>query len=127
MISKGSTTPVCHADAGELLTLPWGHLAVTASAKVGNSASLTFGRATILAGHNNPRHRHPNCDEILHVLSGCIEHSLGDARYIMEPGDTISIPQGVWHQAVALGKQDAEVIICFNSPDRITEIDDRLP
>ena len=40
----------------------------------------------------------------------------------MEAGDTVSIPQGVWHQLRALGDQDVEIAICFNSADRLTEI-----
>ncbi len=85
---------------------------------------MSFGRVTIRAGKENPRHRHPNCDEILHVLSGCLEHTLGDERFTMEPGDTISIPEGIWHQAHVIGEEDAEIVICFSSADRITEIDE---
>jgi uncharacterized cupin superfamily protein len=47
---------------------------------------------TIKAGQANPRHRHPNCDEILHLISGRLEHTLGDERMILELGDSISIP-----------------------------------
>ncbi len=82
---------------------------------------MTFGRVTIRAGQANPRHRHPNCDEILHLLAGRVEHSLGLERCIMEAGDTISIPGGAWHNARALGDEDAEMVICFSSPDRQTE------
>jgi quercetin dioxygenase-like cupin family protein len=83
---------------------------------------MSFGRVTIRAGEANPRHRHPNCDEILHLLSGRLEHSLSGTKCIMEAGDTISIPQGAWHQARAIGDEDAEVVICFSSADRLTEI-----
>jgi quercetin dioxygenase-like cupin family protein len=85
---------------------------------------MTFGRATILAGRHNPRHRHPNCDEILHVISGQLEHTLGEERVVLNAGDTISIPKGIWHQAHAVGAEDAEVVICFSSADRMTELDE---
>lgn len=39
----------------------------------------------------------------------------------MEAGDTISIPTGVWHNARALGNEDAEMTISFSSADRETE------
>ena len=112
---------ICRAAAGEVLDSPWGRLVWSASRQLGNSMTMTFGRTTILAGRQNPRHRHPNCDEILHVLSGRVEHLLGEELCTLEPGDTISIPQGVWHQARALGDHDADVVICFSSADRITE------
>jgi len=115
---------VCRPQDGENLEVPWGVIGWSASHQIGNSTTMTFGRATIRAGQGNPRHRHPNCDEILHLLSGCIEHTLGEERFILEAGDTISIPQGVWHQATVFGEEDAEMVICFSSADRITEMDD---
>jgi quercetin dioxygenase-like cupin family protein len=102
--------------------LPWGRLEWITSEAQGNSTTMTFGRVTIKAGQANPRHRHPNCDEILHLLSGRLEHSLGDDQtFIMEAGDTISIPTGVFHNARALGSDDAVMVICFSAADRQTE------
>ena len=117
------STPVRKLADCEVIDQPWGTLRWLVSRTLGNSATMTFGRATIPAGIENPRHRHPNCDEILHVLSGRIEHSLGEERFTMEPGDTISIPAGVWHNAHALGDVDAVTVICFSSADRETEIE----
>jgi quercetin dioxygenase-like cupin family protein len=82
---------------------------------------MTFGRVVIPADQENPRHRHPNCDEILHLLSGRIEHSLGEESFVLQVGDTISIPAGQWHNAKALDGVDAEMVICFSSADRQTE------
>ena len=114
-------SPVRKLVDGELIAQ--GALRWLVSRDLGNSATMTFGRATIPGGIENPRHRHPNCDEILHLLSGRIEHSLGDDRFTMEPGDTISIPAGMWHNARALGDEDAETVICFSSADRETEFE----
>ena len=116
-------SPILKLADGELIDQPWGALRWLVSRKIGNSATMTFGRVTIPAGIGNPRHRHPNCDEILHLLSGRIEHSLGGERFTMEPGDTIAIPAGVWHNARALGVEDAEMVISFSSADRETEIE----
>ena len=52
----------------------WGELVWYANGKMGNSATMTFGRAVLKPGHDNFRHSHPNCEEILHVLSGHIVH-----------------------------------------------------
>lgn len=114
--------PLCRQADGEVLETSWGHLVWTASRRIGNSQSMSFGRVVIRAGEANPRHRHPNCDEILHLLSGRLEHSLAGAKIIMEAGDTIAIPQGAWHQARAIGDEDAELVICFSSAERLTEI-----
>ena len=116
-------SPVCKSSAAEKIDLPWGRLCWLASSKLGNSTTMTFGRATISPGHASPRHRHPNCDEILHVLSGRVEHTLEDQRFILEAGDTISLPAGLWHNAIVLGDVSAEMIICFSSADRETELE----
>jgi len=105
----------------ETLDLPWGKIVWLVSRGLGNSETMTFGRVTINAGDANPRHRHPNCDEILFLLSGRLEHSLGDERFVMEAGDVISIPKGAWHNARALGDENAEMAISFSSADRETE------
>lgn len=117
---------LCRAAKGEVIETAWGRLVWTASGPVGNSNTMSLGRATIRAGMENPRHRHPNCDEILHVIEGRIEHIQDDVRYILEPGDTVSIPKGVWHQARSLGSEDAQVVICFDSPNRLTEMDSSI-
>jgi quercetin dioxygenase-like cupin family protein len=116
------TKALCRVADGEIFDTSWGGIVWSASGQIGNSTTMTFGRATIRAGQSNPRHRHPNCDEILHVLAGRIEHTLGEERCTMEFGDTISIPKGVWHQARALEGADAVIAICFDSPDRLTEV-----
>lgn len=109
------------ATEGEVLDLDWGQIVWKAARNLGNSETMTFGLVTIKAGAANPRHRHPNCDEILHLISGHIEHSLGDETFEMNAGDTISIPVGVVHNARNLAATDAQMTICFSSADRQTE------
>jgi quercetin dioxygenase-like cupin family protein len=116
-------TPVRMPAEGILIDQPWGKLTWLASRELGNSTTMTFGRVIIPAGQTNPRHRHPNCDEILHLLSGRLEHSLGEQKFLLNPGDTISIPAGQWHNAHALNGMDAEMVICFSSADRETEFE----
>jgi quercetin dioxygenase-like cupin family protein len=79
---------------------------------------MTIGRCYIDPGKANPRHYHPNCDEVLHVLHGTIEHSAGDELVTMGPGDTISIPAGILHNARNIGADQAVFVIAFSSADR---------
>ena len=116
------TRPV-RTDPSAAAAMPWGRIQWLVSGELTHGTNVTFGYVEIEAGAKNPLMRHPNCDEILHVLSGRIEHSLGAERFTMEPGDTISIPAGVWHNAHALGDEDAETVICFSSADRETEFE----
>ena len=107
-------------NEGQVLIFDWGQIEWLISGAQGNSQTMTFGRVTIKAGHANPRHQHPNCDEILHLLSGTIEHSLRDEKFIMQAGDSISIPTGVFHNARTISVEDAVMLIAFSSPDRQT-------
>lgn len=115
------TPAICTATSAEILDQEWGRIVWSASQSLGNSTTMTFGRVSLKPGHGTPRHRHPNCDEILHVLSGSVEHSLGDDHFTLHAGDTISIPTGVWHHAQVISEGGAELVICFSSADRQTE------
>ncbi|MCG3179738.1 MAG: hypothetical protein BIFFINMI_02081 [Phycisphaerae bacterium] len=113
-------------DGAAEAAFDWGTITWLVSGELGNSDTMTFGRVLIRAGQANPRHMHPNCDEVLHVLSGRLEHTLGDESFPMGPGDTISIPTGVLHNARAVGDQDALCVIAFSAPDRRTIMESDL-
>ncbi len=101
-----------------IVPFPWGHLVWYASGELGNSDTMTVGRAVIRPGQQNPRHYHPNCDEVLHVLEGRILHSMGERTVEMAAGDTVSIPTGVPHNARNIGTEDAVLLISFSTADR---------
>jgi quercetin dioxygenase-like cupin family protein len=98
---------------------PWGELVWYASRELGNSTHVTTGQATIRPGQQNPPHWHPNCDEVLHVLSGHIMNWMGDQKVEMKAGDTVVIPEGVVHYAQNIGTEDAVLTIAYNSADRV--------
>ena len=113
----GQMTP---ADKVLVEDQPWGRLEWMVSGALGNSATMTVGRCYIRPGEQNPRHYHPNCDEVLHVLQGTIEHSVDGDRITMGAGDTISIPSGALHNARNIGADEAIFVISFSAPDRQT-------
>lgn len=97
-----------------------GDLTWLASRELGNSAEMTVGRAVVRAGMANPRHYHPNCEEVLHVLEGTIIHTIGDREIELSAGDTITIPAQVVHNARNPGEKDALLFICFSAANRQT-------
>ncbi|MBW3625935.1 MAG: cupin domain-containing protein [Armatimonadetes bacterium] len=96
----------------------WGSLRWLASREVGNAEGLTLGRVVIRSGRSNPRHCHPSCEEVLYLLSGRLEHTLGDETFTLRPGDTLSIPPGVFHNARSTGEEDAEMIVAYSTGER---------
>lgn len=109
---------VARPAENKVVEYPWGRITWYVSRELGNSDTLTVGQAIIKPGRENPRHYHPNCDEVLHVSKGRILHTMGDRTVEMLEGDTVSIPTGVRHNARNIGTQDAVLAISFSSADR---------
>jgi len=105
-------------DDNRVIQMPWGHLRWFTSAELGNTRTVTTGIAVLRPGKSNPRHYHPNCDEILHLISGKISHTMNEVAVEMNPGDTVSIPQGVLHNASNIGTEDAVMAISFSTAYR---------
>ena len=105
-------------NKNEFVEKEWGSLRWVANGELGNSEYMTVGRVIIKKGCSNPRHSHSNCEEVLYLLKGTLEHTFGDERAVLEPGDTITVPQGVLHNAVNTGSEDAEMIVVYSSAFR---------
>jgi len=97
---------------------PWGALQWLAGGKIGNAAGLTLGRVVIKPGQNNPRHAHANCEEVLYLLAGELEHSIGNRKVQLKAGDTLTVPAGVFHNAVSVGSVAADMIVAYSSANR---------
>jgi quercetin dioxygenase-like cupin family protein len=113
-----------HAGDAERRSEEWGTLTWLVSAALTGNSDLTVGRVTIKAGRSNPRHSHANCDEVLHLLCGKLEHWVAAERYELAAGDTLVIPRGVPHHAVALGPEDADMVVVYNSGRRAFKRED---
>ena len=112
-------TTVIHTDRTRKRVTDWGWLAWPVSREAGNCETMTLGRVCIRAGQANPPHRHGNCDELLYLLSGRLDHYADDVGTLrMAPGDVIVIPAGVAHNAQCVGEGDAEMIVVYSSAQR---------
>jgi quercetin dioxygenase-like cupin family protein len=58
---------------------------------------LVVGRTVLPPGARHERHRHPNCDEFLVVLSGRGEIYTDEGREPAGAGDVVFTPAGHWH------------------------------
>src|SRR3954453_364622 len=109
---------VQHFDKEEQVKADWGVLRWMMSSKIDPGAAQTFGIVEIKAGQHNGLHSHPNCEEILYVLSGSCEHVVGTKRVALHPGDLIRVPVGVPHQAFVTGNEPLRAVISYSSGDR---------
>jgi len=110
------------SDASLLPTeiFEWGTLKWLCHDQLFLGAEQTLGICEILPGQRNPRHYHPNCDEVLYLLSGRGEHSFEDGVIALRPGMTIQIPVGVTHNLHNTGSEPLVCLISFNSGHRET-------
>ena len=99
---------------------PWGTLQWVCNAKLSPGAAQTVGLAQVYPGKTNVLHYHPNCEEILHVISGGGVQSV-DGRFIeLKAGMTIRIPAGSKHNLANSGTEPLITLISFSSGERQT-------
>jgi len=110
------------AGQGDKKLFDWGSTSWSISGDAGNSGSMMFGNVVIKSCCANGSHRHVNCDEILYLITGRLEHYAHDSEPMaMGPGDVIFIPAGVAHYARCTSEVDAEMIVVYSSPRRQIE------
>jgi quercetin dioxygenase-like cupin family protein len=121
--SEPSCSPISNSAAPRE-NYPWGEIRWPASRAACGARELTLGVTNVATGASNPVHRHPNCEEVLVVLRGEIEHFIeGTPRVRMKAGETIVIPRNLRHQARNVGASEAELLVAFSSAERETVID----
>lgn len=84
-------------------------------------AGLSLARMTIDRNVTSEAHRHANCTEAVHLLSGRVEQRRGDDWVLLEAGDTILIPVGATHQTRNIGTETAVLMIAYSSGSRVYE------
>jgi len=115
-----SNTTIVRREEAPVQSFDWGVLQWLVAGKTVAGCEQTFGISTIGPGRRNPLHYHPNCEEILYVVSGTCEHRYDGEATTLAAGDTIVIPAGVKHNLVNTGPTDVVCVISFSSPDRET-------
>ena len=79
-------------------------------ARDAGSDRLVVGRTVLEPGARHERHRHPNCDEFLVVMSGRGEIYLDEGEAESRAGDVIFTPRGHWHGFNNTGDEDVLLI-----------------
>jgi len=72
--------------------------------------TLVVGRTVLPPGARHERHRHPNCNEVLVVMSGRGEIYTDEGAEPSEAGDVVFTPAGHWHGFNNTSDQDVLLI-----------------
>jgi quercetin dioxygenase-like cupin family protein len=96
----------------------WGSIQWLCNGEMLDDAEQTVGFVQIQPGSNNPAHYHPNSDEVLYLVEGELDHSLGEEMFHLTPGMSIHIPRGVPHNAVNTSDVTARMVVSYPTQDR---------
>jgi quercetin dioxygenase-like cupin family protein len=77
---------------------PWGWIRRLLHGEIDPNVEITLGLVQMEPNQVNTLHVHPNSAEVLHVISGSLEHLVGQRWVTLKAGDTLRIPKGVRHQ-----------------------------
>ncbi|MFO0968168.1 MAG: cupin domain-containing protein [Gemmataceae bacterium] len=111
---------LAHVESAPRQTFPWGALQWLCNAERMPGALLTFGVCDLEPGQGNPRHYHPNCEEVLLALEGEGRHQIEEHWVDLKAGGLIRIPTGVRHKLINTGKTRLRCVIAFSSGTRET-------
>jgi quercetin dioxygenase-like cupin family protein len=84
-------------------------------------AGLSVARMTVESGCISPSHRHPNCNEVIYLMTGEIEQRVGDTWLRMKAGDSAFVPACTVHATRNTGAETAILIVSYSAGDRIYE------
>jgi len=109
---------VRHFDSMQEVKYPWGWIRWLMNSKLDPRAAQTFGIVEIKGGGRNTLHKHPNCEELLYVLSGTATHVIGDRKVSIKKGDLIRVPRDTPHMAIVTSSEPLRAVISYSSGDR---------
>jgi mannose-6-phosphate isomerase-like protein (cupin superfamily) len=98
----------------------WGTLKWLCNDRLSPGAEQTVGICNIHPGKRNPLHYHPNCEEVLFMISGKGMHGYDGARIPLAAGSTMRVPAGVKHNLENTGSEAIVCLISFSSGRRET-------
>jgi quercetin dioxygenase-like cupin family protein len=101
-------------DSVKEVKYPWGWIRWMMNSELDPAASQTFGIVQINAGQRNPLHKHPNCEELLYVLSGSFENVVGDKKVVLHAGDILRIPADTPHQGINNTHEPMRAVISYS-------------
>jgi len=99
----------------------WGSMEWLVDGDLQPGARLSLARMRVEAGQCSALHRHPECDEAVHVVAGSIEQRIGERLLRLGPGESAHIPAGLAHCSRALGSEAAILLVAYSAGHRIYE------
>ena len=90
--------------------LDWGELRWLSHPPSTGARHLTVIDVTLAPGKGHDFHRHPDQEEVIHVVAGEVEQWVDREKRVLYAGDSAFIPAGVVHASFNVGEGDAKVL-----------------
>lgn len=85
-------------DDVDTVSFGWGTITWLVTPSSVSGAGSTMGEVIILPGQGHDRHNHPGAEELIYVVSGVAEQTVGDApAFTLHEGDAVHVPVGTFH------------------------------
>ena len=94
----------------------WGTLKWMATPEVNDSERFSAGVVILEPGKGHDSHTHPDSDEILYIISGEGEQTVGEDTREVGPGEMIYIPAGVEHGTINTGWETLQLLAVYAPP-----------
>jgi quercetin dioxygenase-like cupin family protein len=117
LFGQGGTRHVVPSESMPTFISPVGDLGFTIlldQTSVGSDTALSLG--TFLPGATVPEHTHQGSAEILYMLNGAMEMTIGTRKMVARAGSAIYIPPDTPHSATVLGKIEPVKVVQVYSP-----------
>jgi quercetin dioxygenase-like cupin family protein len=109
---------VTAVDREEVLEFEWGRIRWLVNGANVRGVNITVGWVEIEPGMKNPLHLHPNSEEVLVLLEGELDHSIGDELHRLTPGSAIVVPSNTPHDGRNVGDTTARMLVSYPTGDR---------
>jgi quercetin dioxygenase-like cupin family protein len=97
---------------------PWGSMSWLVDAAIAPGAAMSVARMELAPGATSPAHHHPNCDEAITVLAGCVTALVDDREVAMRPGDVCWVPRASRHAVRNDGAVAAVLMLAYSEGRR---------
>ncbi len=104
---RGKFVPAATAETQKF---DWGTFRWISKPPVTGTENLCVVHVTIEPGHGHAFHRHPNQEEVIHVLEGSLEQWLGEEKRTLEAGDSVFVPRNLVHASYVLGDETVKAL-----------------
>jgi len=100
----------------ETLVLDWDTLKWLSSPRVTGAQRFTTGVAEIQAGKRHAPHSHPGIEEIIYVVRGAGDQTVGKLAQSVRAGDLVHVPPGVEHSTINTGDETLTLLVVYAPP-----------